>query len=224
MFELSIDNSDEEVSQIVSDVSGIDKYIIEEFTSIVLKYYDTLIETNDNFKCCYFHLNSEYCRNKYSSVGASYKIKSYCLDKLIGTNTYRISFDSYGIFLFKLFCSFVSGGISKAAFMSLQSFVEYLITSNTKLSDVESCILYTILLDLKCRNAYFDAGCLYKKYYEKLNKRHDTCLFNLSEVRCFYNEYDNRCKISKNDFDKVLCELVNKKALESSETGKYKVK
>lgn len=128
-------NGKKEISQIVSDVSGI-----EEFTSIALKYYDTLIETNDNFKCCYFILNNKYSPNKDSSVVAEYKIKSYCLDKLIDTNTYRISFDSYGILFFRLFCSFVSGGISKIAIKSLQSFVEYLITSNVKLSDVETCI------------------------------------------------------------------------------------
>lgn len=135
MFELSMYNGKKEISQIVSDVSGI-----EEFTSIALKYYDTLIETNDNFKCCYFILNNKYSPNKDSSVVAEYKIKSYCLDKLIDTNTYRISFDSYGILFFRLFCSFVSGGISKIAIKSLQSFVEYLITSNVKLSDVETCI------------------------------------------------------------------------------------
>lgn len=223
MFNLSGYNSEEEVAKTVSMACDIDIDIINEFLPIILRYYYTLIESDEGFECCYFCLNDKYSVSRHTVTEACYKVRSYCLEKLISKKMYRVSFDAYGILLFKLFLAYLSGGIEGVIFSSIEQIIEYLITGNIHLSDEETCVLYTILLDANCFNGYFDENYLYEKYYKDLGKREDTCIFNVIEVNCFFNEDINRCVLSQEKLKKIFENLERKKVLKLNTIGKYRI-
>lgn len=213
--------SKEEATNIIELVSEFSKNESEEFISIMSRHYNPFIILEDGYNLCSFFNEEKEKSNRYIY---EYRLNTYDIEKIINDKTYRISFDSYGILLFKLFVSYISGGISSVVFMSLESIVEYLMTSNVKLDNIQTCILYTILLDERCRKEYFDADYLYNKYYKELKNNNDTCMVNFTEIKCLYNEYCNRCVISKKDISDILKRLEQKRILISNEIEKYKIK
>lgn len=123
--------STEEAIKIIELLSDLNIQESEEFVSIMEGYYNAFIVLEDNYIECYFS-EKENGKVDTSVIKHEYRIVTYDIEKIINDKIYRISFDSYGILLFKLFVSYISGGISGAIFMSLESIVEYLMTSNVK--------------------------------------------------------------------------------------------
>lgn len=224
MYNLSSYNSKEEVAKIVSMACGIDiDTIINEFLPIILQYYHTLIENDEGFECCYFCLNDKYSVARLTFTEACYKTSSYDLEKLISKKIYRVSFDAYGVLLFKLFLAYLSSGIGGAIFSIIEQIIEYLITGNIQLSNEETCVLYTILLDSNCFKGYFDENYLYRQYYKGLGNREDTCFFNMTEMKCLFNKDINRCVLSQEKLKKIFEKLERKKILKLNTIGKYRI-